>query len=72
MTPPANPTPDPTPHRDACDVLAWIERGMPDSQLCYAPDAPKLTEDQHRQFNSASSVRAPAAAPARRRNGPAT
>ena len=71
MTPPVNPTPDPTLDRDALDALAWIERGMPESQVGYGPDAPKLTEDQRRQFKPASYVRAPAATPARRRTGPA-
>lgn len=36
---------------------------MPDSKVGYGPDAPKLTEDQRRQFKRASYVRAPVPAP---------
>jgi hypothetical protein len=71
VTPPANTTPAPTLDRDALEALAWIERGMPDSEVGYGPDAPKLSEDQQRQFEPASYVRVPAATPGRRRTGPA-
>ena len=37
---------EPTLDRDALDALAWIERGTPDDQAGYGPDAPKLTQDQ--------------------------
>jgi hypothetical protein len=64
---PAQETPEPTLDRDALEALAWIENGMLDGKVGYGPDAPKLTEDQRRQFGRASYVRAPAATPARRR-----
>ena len=64
-------TPEPTPDRDALEALAWIESGMPDSEVGYGPDAPKLTEQQRRQFKRASYVRTPATTPARRRSEPA-
>jgi hypothetical protein len=57
--------------RDAVEALAWIERGMPDSQVGYGPDAPKLTDDQRKQFERASYMRVPGTTPARRRTGPA-
>jgi hypothetical protein len=57
--------------RDALEAIAWIERGMPDSQIGYDADAPKLTEDQLRQFEQASYRRVTAAKPARRRSDPA-
>jgi hypothetical protein len=44
---------------------------MPDSQVGYGPDAPKLSEDQLSQFERVSYVRVPTAAPARGRTGPA-
>jgi hypothetical protein len=44
---------------------------MPDSQVGYGPDAPKLTEDQLREFERAAYVRVPAATTARRRTEPA-
>jgi hypothetical protein len=56
---PTQGTPEPTLDRDALEALAWIESGMPDSKVGYGPDAPKLTEDQRRQFDRASYVRAP-------------
>lgn len=59
--------PEPTLDRDAMEALAWIESGMADSKVGYGPDAPKLTEDQRRQFEPASYVRVPTASPARRR-----
>jgi hypothetical protein len=62
---------EPTLDRDALEALAWIESDMPDSQVAYGPDAPKLTEEQRREFEPASYVRAPAAATARRRTEPA-
>ena len=68
---PARGTPEPTLDRDALEALAWIESGMPDSKVGYGPDAPKLTEDQRRQFERESYVRAPAAMPASRRTKPA-
>jgi hypothetical protein len=68
---PTQRTPEPTLDRDALEALAWIESGMPDSQVAYGPDAPKLTEEQRREFEPASYVRAPAATPARRRTEPA-
>ena len=50
MPAPAGPTLD----RDALDALAWIERGMPDDQAGYGPDAPKLTQDQLAELKPAS------------------
>ena len=64
---PAQGAPEPTLDRDALEALAWLESGMLDGKVGYGPDAPKLTEEQRRQFQRASYVRAPAAAPARRR-----
>ena len=64
---PAQGAPEPTLDGDALEALARLESGMPDGLVGYGPDAPKLTEDQRRQFQQASYVRAPAAAPARRR-----
>src|SRR5271157_407218 len=58
-------TPEPTLDRDALEALAWVESGMPDSQVGYGPDAPKLTEDQRQQFEPASYTRAPATTSAR-------
>lgn len=55
--------------RDAVEAVAWIESGMPDSRVGYGPDAPKLTEAQHRQFEPASYVRV-SAGPVRRRTKP--
>ncbi len=60
---PAVETPEPTLDRDALEAIAWIESGMPDSQVGYGPDAPKLTDDQRQQFASASYVRIPAPLP---------
>jgi hypothetical protein len=68
---PAPGTPEPTLDRDAREALAWIESGMPDSQVGYGPDAPKLTEDQLREFERTAYVRVPAATTARRRTEPA-
>jgi hypothetical protein len=68
---PAKGTPEPTVDRDALEALAWIESGMSDSQVGYGPDAPKLTEDQRQQFESASYVRVPPVTAARRRREPA-
>jgi hypothetical protein len=64
-------TPEPTLDRDAREALAWIESGMPDSQVGYGPDAPKLTDDQLREFERAAYVRVPTATTARRRTEPA-
>lgn len=47
---------EPTLDRDALDALAWIERGMPDDQAGYGPDAPKLTQDQLAELKPASYV----------------
>ena len=44
---------------------------MPDSKVGYGPDAPKLTEDQRRQFERVSYERAPADVPTSRRRKPA-
>jgi hypothetical protein len=68
---PARGTPEPTLDRDALEALAWIESGMPDSKVGYGPDAPKLTEDQRRQFERVSYERAPADVPTSRRRKPA-
>ncbi len=56
--------------RDALEALAWIESGMPDGRVAYGADAPKLTEEQRREFEPASYERAHASKPARRRTGP--
>jgi hypothetical protein len=68
---PAQGTPEPTLDRDALEAFAWIESGMPDSKVGYGPDAPKLTEEQRREFEPASYEPAHATKPARRRTGPA-
>ncbi len=68
---PAQGTAEPTLDRDALEALAWIESGMPDSKVGYGPDAPKLSEEQRREFEPASYVRARAAKPSRRRTEPA-
>jgi hypothetical protein len=68
---PTKGTPEPTLDRDALEALAWIESGMPDSKVGYGPDAPKLTEDQRRQFEWESYVRAPPAMSGSRRTKPA-
>ena len=56
---PANPgqTPAPTLDRDALKALAWVERGMPDEKVGYAPDTPKLSDTQLKPFEPASHVR---------------
>ena len=58
---------EPTRDRDALDALAWIESGMPDGKVGYSPDAPQLTPEQLEEFEPASYVHAPEAAPIRRR-----
>jgi len=63
--------PEPTLDRDALEALAWIESGMPDSKVGYGPDAPKLTEEQRREFEPTSYEPAHANKSARRRTGPA-
>jgi hypothetical protein len=68
---PVQGTPEPTLDRDALEALAWIESGMPDNKVGYGPDAPKLTEEQRREFEPASYEPAHATKPARRRTGPA-
>jgi hypothetical protein len=49
--------------RDALDARAWIDSGMPDHQVGYGPDAPKMTPKQVRQFKPASYVRVSAGKP---------
>ncbi len=55
--------PKPTLDRDALDARAWIDSGMPDHQVGYGPDAPKMTPKQVRQFKPASYVRVSAGKP---------
>ena len=54
---------EPTRDRDALDALAWIESGMPDEEVGYGPDALQLTPEQLGEFEPASYVHAPKAAP---------
>ena len=42
---------------DALKTLAWVERGMPDEKVGYAPDTPKLSDTQLKPFEPASHVR---------------
>ncbi len=41
---------------DARDALAWLERGMPDEEIAYDDDAPRLTKEQLAEFGPASVV----------------
>lgn len=41
---------------DARDALAWLERGMPDDEIVYDDDAPRLTKEQLAEFEPASFV----------------
>ncbi len=52
---------EPTLDRDALEALAWIEKGMPDSNVGYGLDAPKLTSEQLKEFKLASYVSGPEA-----------
>ncbi len=56
-SPDVEPVPAPTLDRDALDALAWIESGMADSDVGYAPDAPRLTVEQLGEFKPASRRR---------------
>jgi hypothetical protein len=41
---------------DARDALAWLGRGMPDDEVTYDDDAPRLTKEQLAEFEPASFV----------------
>lgn len=41
---------------DALDALAWMERGMPDEEIVYDEDAPRLTKEQLAEFRPARFV----------------
>ena len=35
-------------------ALDWVKRGMPEDEIKYSDDCPKLTEEQLREFEPAS------------------
>lgn len=40
----------------ALDAVAWMERGMPDEEIVYDEDAPRLTKEQLAEFKPARFV----------------
>ncbi len=41
---------------EARNALAWLARGMPDDEIVYDDNAPRLTKEQLAQFEPASLV----------------
>ena len=40
----------------ALDALAWMERGMPDGEIVYDEDTPRLSKEQLAEFKPARFV----------------
>ena len=53
LPPTAPPSPDLTDPAVA-HALAWVSRGMPEGEIVYDDDAPKLTQEQLAEFEPAA------------------